>query len=198
MKWMLLLGVFVVAVAGLWLVPQTRNDREKWDGAGVVAGSTASAPHHDRGRSPGAVGTSGTHDGAAETHQGDVITEVETITGATVGMTLVGRRVDLHVEVQARANDHAFWVGSHDNRLLVVLGRDRRGGGERQGGRSANHGIAPVHGGQRATISGMIRDVPKAERRYSWNLTRDDERELADRKIYIDADTVHSEGHGTH
>jgi hypothetical protein len=198
MKWLFVLGLIVVATAGLWLVPQDRNDREKREGGGVIAGSTASTPHHDIERSPGAVGTSGTHDGAAETNGGDVITEVETITGTNDGMRLVGRRVDLHVDVQERANDHAFWVGSRDNRLLVVLRRDRRDGMQRQQGRPSNHGISPVHGGQRAAISGVIRAVPEAEQRYSWSLTRDDEQELADRKIYIDADTVSSEGHGTH
>ena len=197
MKWLFVAGLILIAAAGLWLVPQNRNDREKWDGGGMVAGSASSTPHHDVVRDRGAVGTSGTHDGAAEDHRGEVITEVETITGANDGMTLVGRRVDLHVDVQARANDRAFWVGPADNRLLVVINRDRRGGRARQQGAPANHGIAPVHGGQRATISGVIRPVPNAEQRYSWNLTREDERELTDRKIYIAADTVSSEGHGT-
>jgi hypothetical protein len=198
MKWLFAIALIAVAVIGLWLVPQARNDREKWDGGGVIAGSTSSTPPHDLKATPGSVGTSGTHDGSAETHGGDVVTEIETITGANDGMTFVGRRVDLHVDVQQRANDQAFWVGSRDNRLLVVLAGDRRGGSEQQHSKPSNHPIAPVHAGQRATVSGVIRAVPKAERRDSWNLTRDEERELADRKIYIDADTVHSEGHGTY
>lgn len=197
MKWLFVLALIVIAAAGLSLVPQNRNDREKWDGGGMTAGSTSSTPRHDAGRSPEAVGTSGTHEGAAETVRGDAITEIESITGANDAMTLVGRRVDLHVDVQGRANDAAFWVGSRDNRLLVVLRRDRRGGGDRQQGRPSNHGVAPVHGGQRATVSGVLRPVPRAEERYSWNLSGADERELADRKIYIDADTVRSEGHGS-
>jgi hypothetical protein len=198
MKWLFALGLIAGAVAGLWLVPQTRDDREKRDGGRTIAGSTASTPHHDAKPSTGAVGTSGTHDGAAEINGGDVITEIETITGTNDGMRLVGRRVDLHVDVQGRANDHAFWVGSRDNRLLVVLRRDRRDGTQRQQGRPSNHGISPVHRGQRAAISGVIRATPAAEQRYSWSLTRNDEKELADRKIYIDADTVRSEGHGAH
>ena len=185
MKWLSVVGLIVFfAAVGLWLAPQNRYDREEWNGG-------------DLGRTPGALGTSGTHDGAAEMHRGDVITEIETITGATDGMSLVGRHVDLHVDVQDRANDYAFWVGSPDNRLLVVLRRDNRDGAERQRGQPSNHRIAPVHGGQRATISGVVRAAPKGEHRYSWNLTRDDENELVDRKIYIDADAVSSEGHGT-
>ena len=185
MKWLVAVGLIVFfAAVGLWLVPQNRNDRGKRDGG-------------DLGPTAGAVGTTGTHDGAAETHRGDVITEIETITGTNDGMSLVGRHVDLHVDVQDRANDHAFWVGSADNRLLVVLRRDNRHGAERQRGQPSNHGIAPVRGGQRATVSGVVRAAPKDEHRDSWNLTRDDQNELADRKIYIDADTVSSEGHGT-
>jgi len=198
MKWLFALGVIVIAALGIWLVPQSRNDREVWDGGGVAAGSTSSTPHHDLERSPSAVGTSGTHGAAAETDAPNVITEIETITGTNDGMGLIGRRVDLHVDVQNRANDQAFWVGSRDNRLLVVLDRDTRDGAQRQDGRAPNHRISPVHGGQRATISGVVRPVPKAEHRYSWNLTREDERELKDRKIYIAADSVSSEGHGSH
>lgn len=196
MKWLFVLGLIIVATAGLWLV-QDRNDREQWDGAGATARSMSRAPHDDLKGTPGAVGTSGVHDGAAETNHGDVITEVETITGTNDGMGLVGRRVDLHVDVQSRANDHAFWVGPRDNRLLVVLRRDGRDDAQQQHGRPSNHGLSPVHGGQRATISGVIRSAAKAEQRHSWSLTRDDQRELADRKIFIDADTVRSEGHGT-
>jgi hypothetical protein len=180
MKWLFAFGLLLALALGILLVPQNRIDRE------LTADAAAVAP----------VGTSGTHDNAAEARGADLITEIETITGTNDAMALVGRRVDLHVEVQDRANDHAFWVGSPDNRLLVVIGRDRRDGSQRQRGKPSNHGIAPVRGGQRAAISGVIRPAPKAEQRYSWNLTRDDERELADRKIYIDADSVSSEGHG--
>ena len=181
MKWLFVLGVVLLLAVGILLVPQNRTDRE------VARGQTADSP----------VGTSGTHAALAESPEGDVITEVETITGTNDAMALVGRRVDLHVDVQNRANDYAFWVGSPDNRLLVVIGRDRRTGSQRQRGEAAGHWIAPVRGGQRAAISGVIRPAPKAEHRYNWNLTRDDDRELADRKVYIAADSVRSEGHGS-
>jgi hypothetical protein len=189
MKWVFVLGLIALALAGIWLIPQNRNDREKWEGGGVIAGSTSSTPHHDEQPAP-PVGTSGVHEGAAESHRGDVITEIETITGANDAMALVGRRVDLHVDVQARANDHAFWVGSPDNRLLVVFGRDNRNGTKRQSGVPASHGIEPVRDGQRAAISGVVRSIPIKEHRYNWNLTADDERELSERKVYIHAESV--------
>ena len=206
MKWLFVLGALVLAAAGLWLVPQDHNDRENWEGGGVVAGSTASSPHHYLEASPRPVGTSGQHEPAAEdrgvsehTFEDDaaIVREIETITGANDGMALIGRRVDLHVDVQSLANDNAFWVGSRDNRLLVVLGRDTRGDSERVRGLPATHHIAPVHRGQVAAISGVIRPLPKAEQMYSWDLTTDDRRELADRKIYIRAEKVSSQGHGT-
>lgn len=182
MKWVFALGLLIVLGLGIGLVPQNRTDRD------LTGQRESVAP----------VGTSGTHGDPADARGADLITEIETITGTNDAMALVGRRVDLHVEVQDRANDYAFWVGPADNRLLVVIGRDTRDGSQRQRGEASNHRIAPVRGGQRAAISGVIRPVPKAEQRFGWNLTRNDERELADRKVYIDADTVSSEGHGAH
>jgi hypothetical protein len=136
------------------------------------------------------VGTTGSHDDASGGEDAAVLREIETITGANDAMSLVGRRVDLHVDVQSRANDYAFWVGSPDNRLLVVLGRDNRNGTKRQAGVPANHGITPVRDGQRAAISGVLRAIPIAEHRYSWDLTADDEKELSERKVYIRAEAV--------
>ena len=182
MKWPFVLGLLLALGLGILLVPGNRTDRD------LIGDEALAAP----------VGTSGTHDSAAEATGADVITEIETITGTNDAMALVGRRVDLHVDVHSRANDYAFWVGPPDNRLLVVIGRDTRGGPQRQRGEPSRHRIAPVRGGQRAAISGVIRRAPKAEQRYSWNLTREDERELSDRKVYIDAEAVGSEGHGTH
>ena len=195
--WALLAFVVAVAAAGVLLVPQLRNDREEFEGGGVVVGSQSKpSPHGNTQAEKDAVGTAG-HEAAAEVEGGSIVTEIETITGSNDAMTLVGRRVDLHVDVQHRANDNAFWVGSPDNRVLVVFGRDNRDGLQRQRGLPAGHGIAPVRGGQRAAISGVIRPLPAAEEMASWNLTTDDKKEAAERKIYIRADRVSSEGHGT-
>jgi hypothetical protein len=194
-RWGLLLAIVAIAALAVWLVPQNRNDRESWNGSGMATGATsrqASGGHADR-----PVGTSGVSAAAGEEEGSQVVREIETITGANDAMTLVGRRVDLHVDVLSRANDHAFWVGSPDNRVLVVLGRDNRNGEKRQAGTPASHGIAPVTGGQTATISGVVQAIPKAEDRFNWNLTRQDEDDLHARKVYIRADSVSSEGHGT-
>jgi hypothetical protein len=199
-RWLLFLGVLALAGIGIWLVPQRHTDREDREGGGVRLGAQSkNTPHGDTkaGSPRQAVGTSGARDAAGEAEGGSVVREIETITGANDAMTLVGRRVDLHVDVQSRVNDTAFWVGSPDNRVLVVLGRDNRNGRKRQQGVPASHGISPVHGGQQATISGVIQPVPRAEHRYSWNLTERDQRDLSDRKIYIRADSVRTDGHGT-
>jgi hypothetical protein len=201
-RWMLIVGGLALAAVMVWLVPQNRNDREDWEGGGVKVGSAnQGSAHSDMGapQTPegNAVGTAGSHDAALGVDDPTVLREVETITGANDAMSLVGRRVDLHVDVQARANDHAFWVGSPDNRVLVVWGRDNRDGARRQAGIPASHGIEPVHDGQRAAISGVVRPIPIAEQRFSWDLTEQDRKELGDRKIYIRADTVRPEGHGT-
>jgi hypothetical protein len=183
MKSLFFLGLVALAAFGLWLVPQNRDDRS------LVRDLVAESPRP--------VGTSGTPQDSMAAPDANALTEIETITGINDGMTLVGRRVDLHVEVQERANDIAFWVGPRDNRVLVVLARDNRTGAQQQQGLPSSHGISPLHSGQPAAISGVIRPVPPAEQRMSWSLTKADEKELADRKIYIRADSVSSEGHGT-
>jgi hypothetical protein len=153
----------------------------------------------------GAVGTSGT--GELPSVEGDgpsvvvppaIIQELDTITGSVDGQQLIGRRVDLHAIVQTVSNDTAFWIGAGDNRLLVRLGRDNRNENARQLGVESHHGISPVHAGQQATISGSVQPLPKAEEMYRWRLTESDYAELLDRKLYIRADAVTTNGHGTH
>jgi hypothetical protein len=182
-----MLTVAAISVLGLWLAPQVWNGREAY--------ATSDAPV--------AVGTSGQQvpapasDVVAAAHEEDLqpslIREIETITGANDAMALTGRRVDLHVDVQERATDVAFWVGPRDNRVLVVLARSRDRGDRTQ---PVGHRISPVHAGQRAAITGVVRSVPAADDMSSWNLSDDDKAELDDRKVYIRADAVASEGHG--
>jgi len=126
-----------------------------------------------------------------------LIQELETITGSVDGQELVGRRVDLHVKVQTVPSKMTFWIGGRDNRVLVVLGRDTRSRGERQAGLPPRHGILPVHSGQSAAISGSVQRVPRTEEMHSWQLTEGELREVMDRKLYIRADTVTANGHGT-
>lgn len=143
---------------------------------------------------PGAVGTTGEHAAEAEQDSGPpasgIIRDLETITGTNDGHELVGRRVDLHAPVSRHINDVAFWVGTGDNRVLVVLARDDRDGQERQRGEPSSTGISAMKAGQQATISGTIQRVPYAEAMYSWGLTTADRSELMDRRIYVKADSV--------
>ncbi len=188
--WRWIFGIAILALAALALSMVIPNQDER-----DVARKGAGSPTPDIG---GAVGTTGadTGDGPAEGTLGTLITELETITGTNDATQLVGRRVDLHVDVQEIANDVAFWVGPPDNRLLVVLARDTRSGVERQAGEPSAHRILPVRAGQQATISGVIRPIPYAEATDSWNLTRQDVEELAARKVYVRAERVSSNGHG--
>jgi hypothetical protein len=195
LRWGLVAALFAVAALGLLLVPQNRNDREQWEGGGVVVGSASQGSSHSDIGSPAArndraVGTAGGSHGGNRAPGAATVREIETITGANDAMALVGHRVDLHVDVQSRANDVAFWVGTPDNRVLVVLGRDHRDGARRQAGEPAGHRILPVQNGQRAAISGVVQPIPRAEHRYSWDLTEKDWQELQERKIYIRAETV--------
>jgi hypothetical protein len=185
--WIWVVPVAGICVLGLWLAPQASSKRPTFvsTDAAYAVGTT------------GQPGSAPASDVAATAYDVDpqpsLIREIETITGANDAMALTGRRVDLHVDVQERATDVAFWVGPRDNRVLVVLARPRD---RRQRGEPAGHWITPVHGGQRAAISGVIRPVPAAEDMMSWNLTDEDKAELDDRKVYIRADAVGSEGHG--
>lgn len=180
--WMWALSGVAGCTIGLWLVPPTGGDRH------ALPRTEEAAP----------VGTTGRQVPASyETDpQPSIIREIETITGANDGMVLVGRRVDLHVDVQTCANDVAFWVGPRDNRVLVVLAPDNRSARWGKQSEPTGHRIVPVRGGQRAVITGVIRPVSTAEDLESWKLTDLDRSELDERKIYIRADAVASEGHG--
>lgn len=197
LAWLLVLGGVALAAVLLW-APPNGNDRGEGDGIGVtVAAAGQRAPHSDIGGPHSnelqAVGTSGSHDEVVGAEDAAVVREIETITGTNDAMSLVGRRVDLHVDVQEHANDHAFWVGSRDNRLLVVWGRDHRDGSKVQAGVPAGNGVDWGQG-RRAAIAGVVRSIPIQENRNAWGLTDEHERELHDRKIYIHAQSVMPEG----
>lgn len=187
--WRWIFGIAILALAALALSMVIPNQDER-----DVARKGAGSPKPDVG---GAVGTTGadTEDGPAEGTLGTLITELETITGTNDAAQLVGRQVDLHVDVQEVANDVAFWVGSPDNRLLVVLARDDRSGHDQQTGNPSSHGLSFVRAGEQATVSGIIRRVPHAEATFSWNLTRRDVEQLARRGVYVHAERVSPNGH---
>lgn len=145
---------------------------------------------HGTAESHGAVGTSGSVIETSDKPHDSVIREIETITGLSDGHPLIGRKVELHVPIAGQANDQAFWIGSNDNRVLVVPHRDRRNGSERQAGRLADNAVAPLEAGETVLISGSIQKLPAAEERFNWDLTNHDEREVAASGVYLRADTV--------
>ena len=136
----------------------------------VMLGCAAGACDSDRTKAiEGAVGTTGVRD-----IDNGVIHELETITGINDGHQLIGRRVDLHVPVQQHLNDIAFWVGSRDNRVLVV------------GTPNAHDGSA----GPLTAISGTVRALPQEEEMHRWGLSESARTELMQRRIYVRADAV--------
>jgi hypothetical protein len=187
-------SVVLVALAIAWAF-----QRDEWRAAELDRAASPAAGT----TTPGSVGTSGAGIPPGVADGGDdttvvpaIIQELDTIAGSVDGQELIGRRVDLHVNVHSVPNDVAFWIGEKDNRLLVVLRRDTRDGRARQLGLPPRHGISPVHAGQQATISGSVQRLPKAEEMHSWQLTEPELAELLDRKLYIRADTVTTDGHG--
>jgi hypothetical protein len=136
----------------------------------------------------GPAGT-GVHDAQATTGRADpvpidadvspaTIREIETITGAVDGHELIGRRVDLRLKATGVTTEGAFWVGPHDNRVLVTPPRDAR---------TARR---PVREGEQVTIAGTIQATPNAKERLGWALTAPDLIQLTDQKIYIRADRI--------
>lgn len=140
-----------------------------------------------------AVGTTGVHPtaNAVRFRPGlPTIHELETITGVNDGHLLVGRRADLHVPVQQSINDSVFWVGSKDNRLLVVVRPRRNPRPQRDGTATSNGHGGTVQAGERATVVGSIQRIPDDEAMSSWGLTDADLAESMERRIYLRAESI--------
>ena len=141
------------------------------------------------------VGTSGVARAAASGPGGSVgaIQDLRAILGTDDPRSLAGRPVEITVPALREQNVTTFWIGSADDRLLVVLNRDTRDGGDRQASKAPEHGIVPGPRGQQAVVSGIVERVPRPEQRASWDLTAAQTRELERRGVYIRADKVSSE-----
>ena len=181
-RWLLPVGLLVVLPAlSMYALDETGGD-PFWPSHNALMRSASAEG--------GAVGTSGQAAASRDEHEGAVIRELETITGINDLHPLIGRKVALSVPVAARANDWAFWIGSPDNRVLVVPRRDRRDSALRQQGRVTTGGIDLIEGGTIAAISGSIQKLPRAEERKSWALTNQDQAEATSMDVYLSADTV--------
>jgi hypothetical protein len=181
-RWVLPVALLVVLPAlGIYALRETVGD-SFWP--------SQNAWMHGTAPSEATVGTSGTTPGTEGGSDAAVIRDIETITGINDGHPLIGRKVELHVPVAGHANDQAFWIGSKDNRMLVVTRRDHRDGRMRQEGRVAGNNIALLETGKLASISGSIQKLPQAEERQSWDLTRQDQQEAVAIGVYLAADIV--------
>jgi hypothetical protein len=184
-RWTLPVVLLVLTIAGMYGLAETTG-HPIWPSHNAwLRGSVAATPD--------AVGTAGRAAPSPESavaSDSSVIRDVETITGLVDAHPLIGRKVDLHIPVSEHANDEAFWIGQGDNRVLVVLQRDRRDGAQRQEGLIATSGIAPLEAGKTAEISGSIQKLPASEEMYSWGLTRRDVREAAAMGVFLRADQV--------
>jgi len=156
----------------------------------------AASPTPQAGEAERPVGTAGA---AAEPQGSDSSTSdanrnIDEMLDKGDRQQLIGKRVQLRVQVQDINNDPAFWVGSGDKRMLVVVRRDTRDNAARQEGLPSKHGIEPIDGPRMVAISGTIQRMPRAEEAASWNLTKDEKRLLASQGVYIQADRITPEG----
>lgn len=202
--WLVSLFSIVLLCGGYVYLREADGDRDVIGYAGHSGdlrgpthyGDLESVSVRNAANSETAVGTSGrTREVATDAgiDSPATIKELDTITGDNDGHELVGRKVDLHVPVQSRANNVSFWVGEKDNRLLVVVDRDRRTSSQRQSGEIAPATFAPLHAGESADIAGTIQKLPYTEAMYSWGLSRQDWDALASHPVYIRADAVRTD-----
>ena len=175
-------GLIAFAAIGVWMSPGGGKGRELGTGlGGVEAGARGEiGTTGPRGDVPG-TGNSG----PAATPLTDPL---EAIAGPAKVQDLVGRRVELQVQIGQHINDVAFWTRFGDERLLVVLGRDMRDTRRRQAGETAASGLVPDSGA--AILSGRIERVPHAEAMQSWGLTNPDREELLERPVYLRIDRI--------
>jgi hypothetical protein len=132
---------------------------------------------------PAPSGTSGQREADTD-NSGPALATIgglESILGAGNGSDLLGRRLQVRVPIHQHINDVAFWVGSGDDALLVVLTRDTRNGVERAHGDPGD--VRPVGD----VITGTIERLPHAEAMFSWGLTNADVARLNERPVYLRA-----------
>lgn len=166
----------------------------------LIAALTWAGPYfrsrHGIGVSPvgnPAVGTSGREAGGEPEESAATLHDLETVTGAVDPHELIGRRVDFHVTVADVNNYTSFWVGDKDNRMLVVVGRDRSDAHRDRSAPSSDN-IKPIAPGLTVRVTGMIEAIPNAEARLSWGLNDAQRGALKDQTVYIRADSIAPEG----
>jgi hypothetical protein len=173
-RWAVLAGTLALIAGLIYVLPLERSG----GGAGVTREDAASDSVVD------GVGTAGRDASVPEPEDSPAtLHDLETVTGSLDPHELIGTRVDFDLKVGDINDNASFWVGTKDNPMLVVFGRDK----------ASTHGIQPVKRGEMARVTGTIEAIPPAGSRYSWGVNDSLRREL-DQKVYIRADKVIPEG----
>ena len=177
-----------VLIAVLYSLPDTHEQRQQ---AGVSVGQT-----HEGDGQGAPIGTGGD---AATIDHGNA--GPPAISPSTAGLDLlrlgngpgswrdaIGQQMAVPAGAASHVNDIAYWVGEGDNRLLVVLSRDRTDRFEQPRTQSADASPAAGPG----MVTGTLRRLPHAEAMFSWGLTNADAAALRERPIYlhVSADAV--------
>jgi hypothetical protein len=106
--------------------------------------------------------------------------------GAGSWRDAIGTQIAVPAGAASHVNDVAYWVGDGDNRLLVVLSRDRTDHFEQPRSGFDNPGSAATPG----MVTGTVRRLPHAEAMFSWGLTNADAAALRERPIYLHVDAA--------
>ena len=163
--WLLLL-VLLLAVVWWMVSALTGDDDDRADTGAALEPPAAAAPP--------------TADAAAT---GEQITDLATITGAADARGLAGRQVRLSgARVDRMMGDATFWIGSGQDRVLVILDQVIPSEPPTVEGR------VNVNAGQTVDIQGRIRTSDDAPA--GGVLNADEQRQLDEQQVYIWADAV--------
>ena len=170
--WWLWLLLLVLLLALIWWLVTALSDRHDDRIAGAegleepVAASSAAGARSVEGATAG-----------------EPITELAAITGAADAGALAGRPVRLSgARVDRMIGDATFWIGSGQDRVLVIL--DQVIPSEPR----TVEGRVNVNSGQSVDIQGRLRAAADAPP--EGVLSAEDQRQLADRQVYVWADAV--------
>jgi hypothetical protein len=185
-------AVTVLAQYGLTEMNQGRNT----SAPGPRLLTSATSPLSTEPPAPGAIrGVSPEAGAVATAGSDDLLRQIEAISSDQDAEALIGQQIELRVPAERLDHPVLIWIGQ-EQPVLVVLNRDTRTVEEREFGVPPSHGIRRVDTGE-VVISGTVQPAPTDYHiTWSWHLTRAQERELADRRVYIRAESVMPVGSG--
>ncbi len=154
--WAWLLGLLALLLIGAALLRGCDDDTDSTDVAVVDDTGVSSAGTLDDGTATGDGSAAGTTAGAVAT--GDTFSSLDDLNvalndGAASSASLAGRMVTLtDVEVTSVVGDSTFYVGTGNDRVLVVLQDE----GEQAAGAAGSDGRYNVDTGDRVTVRGRV------------------------------------------